>query len=179
MCKRLYTEKFSYFQTMSKIGVLHTVLLPKPWPSKEQWWANRKTGTRFYAPFDRFVSPEISSKKTMTSKDRKFQLIWATTWQNQQNECAPSEDSDQPWHPPSLIRVFAVRMKKAQVLSYPLSAQRRLWSDWADAQADLSLRWAHSHFVGFVMRRLICPCAWLHFERFHDSNGKRFWLSTW
>ena len=40
--------------------------------------------------------------------------------------CAPSEDSDQPGHPPSLIRVFAVRMKKAQVLSYPLSAQRRL-----------------------------------------------------
>ena len=27
--------------------------------------------------------------------------------------------------------VFAVRMKKARVLSYPLSAQRRLWSDWA------------------------------------------------
>ena len=24
----------------------------------------------------------------------------------------------------------------------------------ADAQADLSLRWAHSHFVGFVMSRL-------------------------
>ena len=52
--------------------------------------------------------------------------------------CAPSEDSDQPGHPPSLIRVFAVRMKKAWVLSYPLSAHRRLWSDWADAQADLS-----------------------------------------
>ena len=29
--------------------------------------------------------------------------------------------------------------------------QRRLWSDWADAEADLTLRWAHSHFVGFVM----------------------------
>ena len=28
--------------------------------------------------------------------------------QNQQNECAPSEDSDQPGHLPSLIRVFAV-----------------------------------------------------------------------
>ena len=70
--------------------------------------------------------------------------------------CAPSEDSDQPGHPPSLIRVFAVRMKKAWVLSYPMSAQRRLWSDWADAQADLSLRWAHSLFVGFVMRRLKC-----------------------
>ena len=36
--------------------------------------------------------------------------------------CAPSEDSDQPGHPPSLIRVFAVRLKKAWVLSYPISA---------------------------------------------------------
>ena len=46
-------------------------------------------------------------------------------------------------------------MKKAWVLSFALSAQRRLCSDWANAQADLSLRWAHSHFVGFVMSRLI------------------------
>ena len=83
-------------------------------------------------------------------------VIWATSWQNQQNERAPSEDSDQPGHPPSLIRVFAVRVKKAVTLSYPLSAQRRLWSDWTDAQADLSLRWAHIHFAGFVMSRLIC-----------------------
>ena len=34
----------------------------------------------------------------------------------------------------SLIRVFTVRMKEAWVLSYPLSAQWRLWLDWADAQ---------------------------------------------
>ena len=52
------------------------------------------------------------------------------------------------------IRVFAIGMKKAWVLSYLFSAQGRLWSDWADAKADLSLRWAHNHFVGFVMRRL-------------------------
>ena len=58
--------------------------------------------------------------------------------------CVPSEDSDQPGHPPSLIRDFAVHMKKACVLGYPLSALRRLSSDWADAQADLSLRWAQS-----------------------------------
>ena len=63
--------------------------------------------------------------------------------------CAPSEDSDQPGHPPSLIRVFAVYMKKTWVLSYPLSAQRRLCSDWADAQADLSLCWAHMPFCWF------------------------------
>ena len=64
--------------------------------------------------------------------------------QNQQSDCAPSEDSDQPGDPPSLIRVFAVHTKKPWVLSYPLSAQRRLRSDWADAQADLSLHWAQS-----------------------------------
>ena len=66
------------------------------------------------------------------------------------------------WHvcpaktPPSLIRVYAVSMKKAWDLSDPLSEQRRLLLDWTDAQADLSLRWAHRHFVGFVMLLLIC-----------------------
>ena len=30
------------------------------------------------------------------------------------------------------------------------------WSDWADAQADLSLCWAHMPFCCFVMRWLIC-----------------------
>ena len=54
--------------------------------------------------------------------------------------CAPSEDSDQPGHPPSLIRVVAVRMKKAWVLSYTLSTQRRLWSN---------CRWAHMPFCWF------------------------------
>ena len=85
---------------------------------------------------------------------------WATTWQNQQCGCAPSEDSDHPGHPPSLIRVFTVCMKKDWVLSYPLSAQRRLWSDWAYAQADLSRRRVHIHLVGFVVRRL--KCLWLY-----------------
>ena len=77
-------------------------------------------------------------------------LIWTTTWQNQQTDCAPSEVSDQPGQPPSLIRVFAVRMKKAGVLSYPLSAQRRLirlggFPGWSES----------SSFVGLVMSRLI------------------------
>ena len=99
-----------------------------------------------------YADPERNSQSSL-----KGMNSWPATWQNQQqNECAPSEDSDQPGHPPSLIRVFAVRMKKAWILSYQLSAQRSLWSDWADAQADLSLRWAHTHFVGFVMSWLSC-----------------------
>ena len=35
--------------------------------------------------------------------------------------CAPSEDSDQTGRPPSLIRIFAVRLKKHWGLSYPMS----------------------------------------------------------
>ena len=61
--------------------------------------------------------------------------------------CAPSEDSDQRIRP--VWSVFAVRLNKARILSYPLSAQRRLWSDWADALADLSLCWAHMPFCWF------------------------------
>ena len=45
------------------------------------------------------------------------------------------------------------------------------WSDWADAQANLSLRWARSHFVGFVMKRLIsflgCNDWDTHLRSFH------------
>ena len=65
--------------------------------------------------------------------------------------------------------VFAVRMKKSWVLSYPLSAQRRLWSDWANAQADLSLRWVHPHFVGFVMSWLkLISISWCIIQVQHD-----------
>ena len=78
--------------------------------------------------------------------------IWAAMWQNQQNECAPSEDSDQPGHQPSLTRVFAVRSMGSLRPKVSSCGQRRLWSAWA---SDLSLCWAHTHFVGFVMSRLI------------------------
>ena len=57
--------------------------------------------------------------------------------------CVPGEDSDQPAHPGSQIRVFVVRLCKPSSLGYLLGAQRRLRSACADAQADLSLHWAH------------------------------------
>ena len=67
------------------------------------------------------------------SKELKIELPHDKT---NKMACVPSNDSDQPGHLPSLIRVIAVHMKNAWVLSYPLSAQLRLWSDWV---ADLSL----------------------------------------
>ena len=69
---------------------------------------------------------------SLVSLVRQTCFKWSTlnifSWQKWATQWAQSEDSDQ--------------------------TGRILWSDWADAQADRSLRWAHSHFVGFVMRRL-------------------------
>ena len=79
----------------------------------------------------------------------RVNIIWAASWQIQQNGMCTQRRLDQRGHPPSQIRVFAVRMKKAWVLSYQLSAQWSLWLDWADAQADPSLRWAHISFCWF------------------------------
>ena len=64
--------------------------------------------------------------------------------------CVPSKNSDQPEHPPSLIRVFPVCMKKVRVLQLAThKVQSKDWSDWADVQADLSLRWVHRSFCWF------------------------------
>ena len=49
-----------------------------------------------------FVRLRLISCSICWSYQSKITVIkWAATWQNQQNECAPSEDSDQPGHPPS------------------------------------------------------------------------------
>ena len=58
--------------------------------------------------------------------------------------CAPNEDSDQPGHPPILIRVFAVPW-----MGSFLHAESEEWSDWADAQADLSSLGAPAIFFWF------------------------------
>ena len=96
-----------------------------------------------------------------------LRYMWATKWQNQQNKCAPSKDSDQPGHLPSLIRVFAVRMKKAWVLSYPLSAQQRLWSDCANAQVI----WV---FAGLTLILLVLSCCSSCCEPWSNSSPFKF-----
>ena len=60
--------------------------------------------------------------------------------------CATSENSDQPSC--SLIRVFAVLSMGTKHLRF-LHADSKDWSDWADAQADLSLCWAHTSVCWF------------------------------
>ena len=83
------------------------------------------------------------------SGDWRASLNWVADDTSNKMTCAPSEDSYQPGHPPSLIRVFAVRFMGSQEPNASSCGQRRLWSDWVDAQADLSLRWAHIPFYRF------------------------------
>ena len=50
----------------------------------------------------------LQRKLLLVTKVLVILQIWAASRQNQQKDCAPSEDSDQPGRLPSLIRVFAV-----------------------------------------------------------------------
>ena len=64
--------------------------------------------------------------KCLTVKGILIYIIMSLCMTKPTKRRAPSEYSDQPEHPSSLIRVFAVRVKKALVLGYLLSAQQRL-----------------------------------------------------
>ena len=78
----------------------------------------------------------------------------------------------EPGHPTSLIRVFAVRMKKAWVLIHITthSDDSKDWSDWLDTQADLSLRWAHRSFVWFF--HTSAQNKFAEYEPPHDKTNK-------
>ena len=79
--------------------------------------------------------------------------------------CAPSEDSDQPGHPPSMIRVFAVRMKKPRVLSYPFSAQRRL------IRLGGCPGWSESWLGTYVMLFVLSCCGSKFYWWFASSSA--------
>ena len=57
----------------------------------------------------------------------------------------------------------------------------RVWSVFADAQDDLSLRWAHTHFVSFVMQQLsfVCPIFTTFMVNPPESIFKIFELSVY
>ena len=92
----------------------------------------------------------------------KVQGKWGRkSWTDPQHDktkkmtCALSELSDQPGHAPRLSRVFAVRLKKGWVFSYPLSAQGR---DSDQTGGMPRLIWVFAgctgHFVDFVLLQL-------------------------
>ena len=97
--------------------------------------------------------------------------------------CAPSKDSDQPGHLPSLIRVFAVRLKKLWVLSYPLSSQKRLirlggCPGWSESSLGthaifLVLSCSNSFFLKkkvLITERIFLPCIFQLLDLFVNED---------
>ena len=86
--------------------------------------------------------------------------------------CAHSEDSDQPAHSRSLIRIFTGRILDSQGCEDSSCGQRRLWSDRAEAQSDLSFRWVHKTRGTFfhVTDQLLKPSG--------DSTKSRCWKAA-
>ena len=62
------------------------------------------------------------------------------------NACATSEDSDQPAHPRSLIRVFADRMCLLKPPGYQQTDKRGSLPYWVDVQAGLRLCCSHRSY---------------------------------
>ena len=99
----------------------------------QKWFLTRISGEqqgKFWPPGHPVSSIVASLRAWLSWKNKHEEMIWAASWQNQQNGmCAQrrmrsawaSAQSDrslhcQPGHLPSLIGVFAVRMKKPWVL---------------------------------------------------------------
>ena len=57
--------------------------------------------------------------------------------------CMTIKDSDQPVHRPCMARFLVHPSLDRSEAVEGTCDQRRLWSDCADAQADLRLRWSH------------------------------------
>ena len=108
----------------------------------------------------KYYSKSNSKQKSKLYLKHEKSIKWAATWQNQQCGCAPSEDSDQPGHSTSLIRVFGLAGCPGWS-EYSLDAQPQ----WLAKDLHVycmkfiltymnSYSKTHCHFVGFVMRRL-------------------------
>ena len=68
--------------------------------------------------------------------------------------CAPSEDSDQPAHPRSLIRIFNGSYIGSQESKVSSGAKVRLWADCSDVQTGLKLRCTHIPTYTYLLANL-------------------------
>ena len=86
-----------------------------------------------YLEFRKYLKTTLKIKKTFKQqREITCHLI-----------CTPNEDSDQPARMRRLIWAFVVRMEKFCMPGYPKCTQWRFWSDCANAQAELNVRWTH------------------------------------
>ena len=74
------------------------------------------------------MAPHPTNCKAYLKEPNMLQ-IWAATSEDVPTNSAPNENSDQPAHTRSLVRVFIVRMKKLWITGYPKCVQWRFRLD--------------------------------------------------
>ena len=81
------------------------------------------------------------------SKKQKFVSVHDKTYNK---TCVTSSKySDQPIYLPTMARVMVYPSLDSLEVVEGTCDQQKLWSDCADAQADLSLRWSHKSYCRF------------------------------
>ena len=100
-------------------------------PNKHGWTGNMKKTFDVLFFFNTFFRKyrgwcRAPARRKVKVKSIPSALANMSHQQNQQNECAPSEDSDQHEHPPNLIKIFAVRSMGSYGRKVSSCGQRRL-----------------------------------------------------
>ena len=100
-------------------------------------------------------------------------IISAAPGQNQQSDCVNSEDSDQPGHPPVLIRVFA-RRSMGSFFMRTANTQIRLGECTGSFESSLDVQ---VNFCQFLSQKLplsydhrvltLTECEWFLYESCH------------
>ena len=91
----------------------------------------------------------LNDCKWMVQNSFKYKLCkWVTSWQNPQNDVCPAKTKISlgirpVWSESSLSAWW----KLGPLATHWVHSED--WSDWGDAQADLSLHWAHMPFCCF------------------------------
>ena len=140
------------------------------WKQQNDLWAQRKLdihpvwsmSNSFLSVWRKFLSFWLSIYKAhskggcpgWSESSLSAQLIWAAKWKKATNWVCAKRRLRLAWASPHSDQSSLCAQWVAKVPNF-LRADCEDWSDWMDAQADLCLPWAHTHFVGFVMLWLI------------------------
>ena len=95
------------------------------------------------------IHRQTASEKSFAKTDMSHDMTKPTKWvcaQQRLSSAWASTLTDQGIHP--VWSVFAVHSMGSKDPRF-IHADSEDWSDWADAQADLSLHWAHRSFCWF------------------------------
>ena len=113
-------------------------------------WARHFTSRKYWLITQEAVAPSRHDWKIVDwdVKPQHKQHKWAVSWQNQQNGMWAQRRLGSAWASAQSDQSLLSAWRKIGSLATHW-VHSKDWSDWADAQADLSLCWAHRSFCWF------------------------------